>query len=308
MSTALLLLFLAQSPGPQVCPVGQLANSDTSGHCCWPGQVWSGSRKVCVGVPSCPGELVPSGDACISVNAPPPPPPMPTTEVACAPGAVLVQGVCCWPGQWVQGGVCAGQRVCPAGTAPVGNDCVARAGAGQPPPPPPPMVQSQPPAPAPDAAPPVDQDANDPYLKLNHVFFSTVFATDFSAVASTGINFGLQVHLDVVVYRHRAFSVGVGAGGGFVSNWPQILTSTWRYVAYFPIYAQFGVRLGSSLSEFVVRAGGAPAYASVASSPIGKFMVGGGFLFRWGNGGGVIGFDLYAINGLVPVVTVGFIF
>jgi hypothetical protein len=227
------------------------------------------------------------------------------SEVTCAPGAVLVQGVCCWPGQWVQGGVCVGQRACPAGTALVGNDCVTR-GAPPPPPgqqPPPPPGTSQT---APGPAGPPDQaalDAADRYLALNRFFFSNTFEMSFNSP----ITLGIQLTLDFIVYRHRAFSLGLGVGAGGLWNFSW---SSPTAVLYFPIYAQFGLRLGDSLSEFVVRTGGAPVYliSPGGTGLLGKFVVGGGFLFRWGNAGAVVGFDLYVINGLAHTITLGFIY
>jgi hypothetical protein len=223
------------------------------------------------------------------------------SEVTCAPDAVLVQGVCCWPGQWVQGGVCVGQRVCPTGTAPVGADCVAR---GTPPPPGQVPGATQTPAGPPDQG---ALDAADRYLALNRVFFATSFEMSFNSP----ITFGLQLNLDFIVYRHPAFSLGLGVGVGWLANWNfTAYPANFTGIAYLPLYAQFGLRLGSTLSEFVVRTGGAPAYviSPAGSGVIGKFLVGGGFIFRWGNSGAVVGFDLYVLNGLAHTITLGFIY
>lgn len=303
MSALLLALALAQAPA---CPTGQFVTPDTAGHCCWPGQAWSVSRGVCVGVPMCPADMVPSGDACVASSAPPPPPPPMQEETACAAGAVLIQGVCCWPGQSVKNGACVGNRTCPAGTALVGNDCVTRGG-GAPgpstgaPPPPPPLVES---APAPGSVPKADlpYDATaDRFLHLDRVSFDTVFAADFY----TGI-YGAQLDMDIALYRHRYFSVGLGVGAGFMWSW----SSSPRYSLWFPIYAQGGVRLGSSLSEFVLRVGGAPALVANATGTgwIGKLMVGGAFIARWSNAGVTVGFDLYLLNRVAHAVTVGFVY
>jgi hypothetical protein len=35
-------------------------------HCCWPGQGWSVTRSVCVGVPQCPRGLEPDAEMCVS--------------------------------------------------------------------------------------------------------------------------------------------------------------------------------------------------------------------------------------------------
>lgn len=48
----------------EACPAGQLRSLDTAGHCCWPGQVYSPSRAVCVGVPQCPAGYQALGEAC----------------------------------------------------------------------------------------------------------------------------------------------------------------------------------------------------------------------------------------------------
>lgn len=62
-----------------VCPSGMEVGADTAGHCCWPTQVWSGSRQACVGIPTCPGGFQAKGENCVaqsqgSAAAPPPPP------------------------------------------------------------------------------------------------------------------------------------------------------------------------------------------------------------------------------------------
>lgn len=71
------------------CPEGQAASADTSGHCCWPNQVWATSRSVCVGVPTCPAPLVAQGEACV---APPPPAPAPPQPAVVSPPPPQVRG------------------------------------------------------------------------------------------------------------------------------------------------------------------------------------------------------------------------
>jgi hypothetical protein len=179
----------------------------------------------------------------------------------------------------------------------VGNDCQAR---GTPPPPGqvPGAAQT-----APGPGGPPDLEAGDPYLALDRFFVSNTFVMSFNSP----ITLGLQLTFDFVVYRHRAFSLGLGVGAGGLWN---LSWSNPTAFFYFPLYAQFGLRLGSTLSEFVVRTGGAPAYviSPGGTGLIGKFLVGGGFLFRWGNGGAVVGFDLYVLNGLAHTITLGFIY
>lgn len=70
------LAHAQQSP----CDSGQVRNSDTEGHCCYPGQGWNG--QMCVGKPQCPGNMLASESAC-----------------TCAPGLEQIRGGCCWPGQ-----------------------------------------------------------------------------------------------------------------------------------------------------------------------------------------------------------------
>jgi hypothetical protein len=76
-------------PEGQACVVscleGQSVGPETGGHCCWPGQVWSNSRSVCVGIPQCGAGFVVQGDVCVKgevAPAPPPPPPVPPAAVA----------------------------------------------------------------------------------------------------------------------------------------------------------------------------------------------------------------------------------
>jgi hypothetical protein len=46
------------------CPEGQEISADTRGQCCWPGQVWSVSRALCVGIPKCPTGMKAAGESC----------------------------------------------------------------------------------------------------------------------------------------------------------------------------------------------------------------------------------------------------
>lgn len=76
--------FLVGSPAARadtapVCADGRLMNEDTKGQCCWPDQVWSTMRRVCVGIPRCPYGMHPEGEQCVpgfpSAQAPLPTPP-----------------------------------------------------------------------------------------------------------------------------------------------------------------------------------------------------------------------------------------
>ncbi len=40
----------------------------TSGHCCWPGQTWSGARSECTGIPQCPGGMQEAAGSCARVE------------------------------------------------------------------------------------------------------------------------------------------------------------------------------------------------------------------------------------------------
>jgi hypothetical protein len=53
------------------CPDGKFINVATSGHCCWPNQVWSDDTKECIGAPRCPSSLRREGKECVPRNAPP---------------------------------------------------------------------------------------------------------------------------------------------------------------------------------------------------------------------------------------------
>jgi formylglycine-generating enzyme required for sulfatase activity len=58
-------------PGNDACPVGQERSEETAGHCCWPGQVWSTRRSLCVGEPlSCPPDQVARDETCQARQVP----------------------------------------------------------------------------------------------------------------------------------------------------------------------------------------------------------------------------------------------
>ncbi len=88
------------------CPFGMEANDDTQGRCCWPNQVWAGTR--CVGTPSyCPAGYRADADAqtCVLPACP--------TGMQRPPSATT----CCWAGQgWSQSqNACVGRPECPEG-------------------------------------------------------------------------------------------------------------------------------------------------------------------------------------------------
>lgn len=58
------------------CDPGKVVTEDSDGHCCFPKQVWSRSRDVCVGVPACSAGMVAVGEDCrpvVAGSTPPPP-------------------------------------------------------------------------------------------------------------------------------------------------------------------------------------------------------------------------------------------
>ncbi|MSP63796.1 MAG: hypothetical protein EXR72_26315 [Myxococcales bacterium] len=66
------------------CGPGERISDRTAGHCCWPGQSWSTSKFICVGVPSeCPRGREVEGEQCVFEKPAAPPPPV---EVKRAPG------------------------------------------------------------------------------------------------------------------------------------------------------------------------------------------------------------------------------
>lgn len=80
----------------QACSDGR---ERTGGHCCWPGQTWSRSDRVCEGAPTCPDGLVESGEECVvPLTAPGPAPSAAPPQAAppiVAPRAAAAPGV--WP-------------------------------------------------------------------------------------------------------------------------------------------------------------------------------------------------------------------
>ena len=117
----------APPPRP-ACPEGQVQNTDTEGHCCWPGQYWVPSQRSCGGTPTCPTgmESVSGGcyAACTAHEV------RQGTECACREGRVRsadTRNHCCWPGQaWIPSrAACAGSPVgCPSGYESMGESCV----------------------------------------------------------------------------------------------------------------------------------------------------------------------------------------
>lgn len=139
----LLLLALLAVPASPTCPEGKTTSLDTAGNCCWPQQVWSKARSVCVGTPACPAGFKAQGEDCV---------------VSCPAGQQVgpdTAGHCCWPQQvWsASRQQCVGIPRCPAGWKASRETCEVDA------PPPPP---AEPPPPAPPPAPPSPPAAQNP--------------------------------------------------------------------------------------------------------------------------------------------------
>jgi hypothetical protein len=113
-------------PKVAACPTGQVANGDTRGHCCWPGQAWSHERKACVGAPSaCPTGMVANVNDCVGNVAAPAP--LPVGKATCTPGKQVsadTAGHCCWPGQaWARDRCVGIPTACPEGFRAQGEAC-----------------------------------------------------------------------------------------------------------------------------------------------------------------------------------------
>jgi hypothetical protein len=53
------------------CTEGKTMTPDTAGHCCWPEQVWSPNRGMCIGQPACPSGWVLRGTNCEKIDTGP---------------------------------------------------------------------------------------------------------------------------------------------------------------------------------------------------------------------------------------------
>ncbi len=62
------------------CAEGRVANEQTQGRCCWPGQSWNPETALCTGAPTCPAGRVAQGEDCVL-----------QAGVGAAPGAGTVQ-------------------------------------------------------------------------------------------------------------------------------------------------------------------------------------------------------------------------
>ncbi len=129
------------APAKASCPPGQEISGDTDGHCCWPGQAWSGERSACVGAPSaCPELFKVDADAETCV------------EQKCPTGMSRMNEHCCWVGQaWSRAqGKCIGKPSrCPDGTSVAGSECKQNVATPKPVAPPPAVVRTAPPPPKP---------------------------------------------------------------------------------------------------------------------------------------------------------------
>ena len=88
---------------------------EEQGHCCWPGQGWTGS--ACVGTPQCPDTFSKSGSTCKPSSCP--------TGQARVPDGNW--GQCCWNGQAYSSSMkkCVGiPTSCPSGTSKTEDGCI----------------------------------------------------------------------------------------------------------------------------------------------------------------------------------------
>ncbi len=85
-----LIALSASAVASAQCAEGRVANDQTQGRCCWPGQSWSPETALCTGAPTCPAGRVAQGDDCVL-----------QAGVGAAPGAsnVQVQGQVTTQGQ-----------------------------------------------------------------------------------------------------------------------------------------------------------------------------------------------------------------
>ena len=116
----MLLLAASLAFAADTCASGMTISEESLGHCCWPGQAWTG--QACAGQPlSCPaGSRVQTwSQSCVSA--------------ACPAGQENIDGLhCCWPAQsWSSASeTCVGTPTCPPGYGPLGDaGCVQGASA-----------------------------------------------------------------------------------------------------------------------------------------------------------------------------------
>lgn len=107
----MLLLVASIAFAADTCASGMTVSEESLGHCCWPGQAWTGA--ACAGQPlACPaGARVQTwSQSCVAA--------------ACPKGQENIDGLhCCWTGQsWNSlTEQCAGTPRCPPGYGPVGD-------------------------------------------------------------------------------------------------------------------------------------------------------------------------------------------
>jgi hypothetical protein len=77
--TFVVALGVASTASAQ-CAEGRVANDQTQGRCCWPGQSWNPETALCTGPPACPAGRVAQGEDCVL-----------SAGVGAAPGAGTVQ-------------------------------------------------------------------------------------------------------------------------------------------------------------------------------------------------------------------------
>lgn len=305
----------------QTCAPGQSVTADTAGQCCWPQQVWSNSRSVCVGVPSCPPGLRAERETCVA---------------DCAQGQEITAdsaGHCCWPQQvWSSSrSVCVGVPSCPSGFTVDGEACVV---ASSPPPEPPPLVTVEPPrrepiraaaepppqppadpivgpvrevTPAPEPRAPTVSRPKDapPEREYGIGDIRAHFIVDFGYPAMLGA----QGELAINITKGTGARFGVSLGFAVLGHPGD--TSDTRHVVLLEAATFTGVRLGSSPLEWLVRVGSGAASVNQFGNNLwyAKLFVGTELLIAFSRKGSGMsfGFDCFFLSGFSFVPRIGFI-
>lgn len=250
-----------------------------------------------------PGKTAPA-------TMPPPAPIVPPTAqppslVQCPWGRVDVGGgVCCWPAQRYdpQQNVCAGPPACPPPLVANYYDCVQ----------PPPRYSSrlgggdeewvdQPPT---DEEEPLEKDS---YIRQRRARFFLAANVDPTR-REMGL-WGGQLGLNIRFSRLKRVSFGMSLGIGFLSS---IFEDFQRQNLLFaPFVGTFGVRLGLTNLEFLVRYGAGVTIEFNRNftnpTPVPRLVLGGGFYLGGAGVGAYLGFDCYFIDQPVPIFILGLI-
>lgn len=306
-------VFVLVALAAVTCPEGQSVTADTAGHCCWGNQVWSNSRAVCVGTPSCPAGQRAEGDRCVA---------------DCPEGQSVnadTAGHCCWGNQvWSNSrGVCVGTPSCPQGLAVSGEACVAQVA----PPPPPlvapveepqrtPLVATPSPAPAEPIVGPVREASSPPPAVAKEtpkppareygvVDVRAHFIVDFASPAMVGG----QGELAINTAKGAAGRTGIALGVAIFGH-PEDTYDT-RSVILLEGSVYGGIRLGNGPLEWLFRIGAGAASVNQFDSNrwLYKMFAGTELLIAFSRrGSGMsVGFDCFFINGFSFVPRIGFV-